>query len=686
MILVTEENKDQINSALTAKLLDFDINIPSILNDIKLLDLDKLNDASADVSNKLNVDTWFNNTIACMDISAGCQGCNETQTDFGECKGGCFGINTGCRDCEGTDAVPVCTSCDNGESCEQAPTVIEVCTSCDEGCFVCNEPCFRCDGGCQGGQTCHSCNNGEGCVTGCENNFHAGCKDCQLDFVNCATGYIPPCNRSQANYGCPSCDTGCQGGNVCETGYAARDCEKIYNTGSEGCTSNDDYTERTGCTRGNTDCPMFYLGGTCRGNFSAGHGTTCPNYYTASCMPGVGATACSSGYAADPVTGKVDAEGIISCKSNFSYRDDKCSSSYSRDCATGNSTEHCENNFNVAGTSCTGIYGRGSDGTDCYTSFSNGSGTSCASVFASSSSDNDVSCRSRYVSGTTTCEGRYAGDTSGTTCTANFKIGDITCNSGYTTMGGNVCVSGYSKTSAGISCPSNYGNTCNACNVGSNNTCVSCDNGQAAQCTRCYGNGNEANCQSGCVLGQADTCDANCVTVGNGGCTDCEGCNSGCNNNVSCDSTFRYDENGKIDCKVTYTDTSCGQTCVNGFNSNTDCFSCVSCNSSCENCEVSCQGGCQFCETACQTYCEAVCQSCEGGCNTACVGCDSTCNTSCYNGCDSCDGTCDINCENCQGECITGVGSCSTTDGCASGQAICAGAWCGTSQGCQPSH
>ena len=671
MILVTEENKDQINSALTAKLLDFDINIPSILNDIKLLDLDKLNDASADVSNKLNVDTWFNNTIACMDISAGCQGCNETQTDFGECKGGCFGINTGCSDCQDTDAVPVCTSCDNGETCEQTPTIIEVCTSCDEGCFVCDSACFRCDGGCQGGQTCHSCNNGEGCTTGCENNFHAGCSNCELDFQLCATGYIPPCNRSQAKYGCASCDAGCQGGNVCETGYAARDCEKIYNTGSEGCTNSDGYIEKRGCTSGNIGCSYILLGGDCRGDFSEGnYTTTCTSYYKWSKI-GTGTTTCSSGYARE--------RDGLSCKSNYTSDEDdiKCNSSYST--SSGHTIDHCENFFsiNITGEgSCSGIYSKGSDGTDCYTSFSNGSGTSCASVFASSSSDNDVSCRSRYVSGTTTCEGRYAGDTSGTTCTANFKVGDITCNSGYTTMGGNVCVSGYSKTSAGISCPSNYGNTCDACNVGSNNVCVDCDNGEAAQCTRCYGNGNEANCQSGCVLGQADTCDANCVTVGNGGCNDCQGCDSGCNNNVSCDSTFRYDENGKIDCKVTYTDTSCGQTCVNGFNSNTDCFSCVSCDSDCESCEASCQGGCQSCESGCQTYCEAVCQSCEGGC-------DATCDTSCYGGCNTCDGTCDINCENCQGECIIGVGECSSNDGCVAGEAICAGAWCGSSQGCE---
>lgn len=711
MIVVTEENKDQINSALTAKLLDFNINIPSLLNDIKLLDLDKLNNASADVSNKLNVDTWFNNTIACMDISAGCQGCNETQTDFGECKGGCFNINTGCSDCEGTDAVPVCTSCDNGESCEQAPTVIEVCTSCDEGCFVCDQPCFRCDGGCQGGQTCHSCNNGEGCITGCENNFHAGCGSCELDFQLCATGYTPACGRDQAVIRCQSaCNTGCVGDDV---NYCKEEHKVCSGNQSQICDEYQQFQYPSGCNVNNKAC-LATFAGSCSGSFSTtgtwacATGFSCYNNYTVNdvsvtCPSNYKGTVCSTCNTVTQtcpsnVTAGNCGPGYRNCTSDFELIN--CPSGYkATQDASGGYVAICPNSYtNSDGTSCVREYQvehtTGNTGAHCNTGYIS-SQTSCVSNYAVGVVDGHtvVECPNNFSNGNgyNNCSGGYK------SCSA----GNITCNNGYSKPGGTNCSGGYSTNGTDINCPSNYkGNgvdcpsnygqdpqvVCTNCNGGRNRVCTSCVNGQAPVCSVCFGMTDNANCQSGCVLGQPATCDANCVTVGNGGCNDCEGCDSGCNNNVSCDSTFRYDENGKIDCKVTYTDTSCGQTCVNGFNSNTDCFQCVSCNSECENCEVSCQGGCQNCETTCQTYCEAVCQSCEGGCNTACVGCDATCNTSCYNGCDSCDGACDINCENCQGECIIGVGECSSTDGCASGQSQCAGAWCGTSQGCQPTY
>ena len=672
MIVVTEENKDQINSALTAKLLDFDINIPSLLNDIKLLNLDNLNGASADVSNKLNVDTWFNNTIACMDISAGCQGCNTSQTDFGECTSGCQGINTGCNDCQGTDAVPVCTSCNNGETCEQQPTVIEVCTSCDEGCFVCNEPCFRCDGGCQGAQTCHSCNNGEGCTSGCQNNFQEGCKDCQIDYTPCATGYVPPCNRSQANYGCPSCDTGCQGNDIC-SGYSACTTCVSCDRGNT-CTAGNQFIESGGCTSGNSKGCIMFFGGTCKVGYTTNRDTgnaTCVNTFSLNGM------SCTANF---KMTGS---GGVFSCPSGYTDTEAniKCSMNYSSD-------GYCQTGYSAGSISCQGYFdpsmttGSG-NGLACTRNFAVGTNIGCEYKY--NSVGNSTDCPSNYTTagGASKCKLDFKSSERGTSCPSGYNGVGIKCEKGYSTTpdGDPICVSVYSTPED--DCPSNYGNTCSACNVGSNNTCVSCVNGQAAQCTRCFGNGNEANCQSVCVLGQADTCDAGCVTVGNGGCSDCQGCDSGCNENVSCDSTFRYDENGKIDCKVTYTDTSCSQICVNGFNSNTDCFQCVTCDSECESCEGNCQGGCQSCESGCQTYCESVCQDCQGGCDTTCVGCDSTCDSSCFSGCDTCDGTCDITCQGCQDECIDGVGECSTADGCASGQSQCAGAWCGTSQDCE---
>ena len=700
MIVVTDENKDQINSALTVKLLDFDINIPSMLHDIKLLDLDKLNDASADVSNKLNVDAWFNNTIACMDISAGCQGCNETQTDFGDCKGGCFGINTGCKDCEGTDAVPVCTSCDNGESCEQAPTVIEVCTSCDEGCFVCDSACFRCDGGCQGGQTCHSCNNGEGCTVGCENNFHAGCGSCELDFQLCDSQYQPPCGREQAVIQCQSaCNTGCVGNDI---DYCKEEHLVCEGDQSQICDEHQQLDIPVGCANGNRACNNNFAG-TCSYNYSSnGSGSaadvSCPGTYispyscttcvTASetctarvspancgrgydnCNNTFGITNCPSGYKSTTNDTVAYTGETTNCPNNFSQTDKRPITTY---CNSGYNGKVCYSDIDSS--------------THCQNQFNNGSLT-CVSDFVEFG-DNNVECLTNFVvnpcrAGVAACTNGYKSENGNITCVSDFHDADKKCDGGYSTNGTEInCPSNY-KDASGTDCPANYGQdpqvVCTNCNGGRNRVCTSCDTGQPPDCPGCFGMTDNANCQSGCVLGQPDTCDANCVTVGNGGCTDCEGCDSGCNNNVSCDSTFRYDENGEIDCKVTYTDTSCGQTCVNGFNSGTDCFQCVVCDSSCENCEVSCQGGCQNCEIGCQTYCEAVCQSCEGGCNTACVGCDSTCNTSCYSGCDSCDGACDINCENCQGECIIGVGECTTMDGCISGEAICAGIWCGNSQ------
>lgn len=689
MIVVTEENKDQINSALTAKLLDFDINIPSILNDIKLLDLDKLNDASADVSNKLNVDTWFNNTIACMDISAGCQGCNETQTDFGECKSGCFSINTGCSVCQDTDAVPVCTSCNNGESCEQAPTVIEVCTSCDEGCFVCDQPCFRCDGGCQGGQTCFSCNNGEGCTTGCENNFQEGCKDCQIDYTLCATGYVPSCGRDQAVIQCQSaCNTGCVSDDV---DYCKEEHKVCSGNQSQICDEYQQFQYPSGCNVNNKAC-LATFAGSCSGSFSTtgswacATGFSCYNSYavqdvSVTCPSNYKGTVCSTCNTVTQacpsnVTAGNCGPGYRNCSSDFELIN--CPSGYkATQGASGGYAVICPNNYtNSDGTSCVKEFQQdsttGDVGAHCNTGYRS-STASCASDYAAvvvGGSNTTVECPNNFKSGSYDCSGGYK------SCGA----GNRTCNNGYNTTSGTSCSGGYSTNGTDINCPSNYkGNgvecpanygqdpqvVCTNCNGGRNRVCTSCVNGQAPNCSVCVGMTDNANCQSGCVLGQADTCDANCVTVGNGGCSDCQGCVSGCNNNVSCDSTFRYDENGKIDCKVTYTDTSCGQTCVNGFNTNTDCFSCVVCDSSCENCEVSCQGGCQSCQSGCQGYCDVACQNCEGGCNSAC---------------DSCDGACDTHCQNCQGGCQNCETACQGNDGCPSGQSVCAGAWCGTSQ------
>ena len=700
MIVVTEENKDQINSALTAKLLDFNINIPSILNDIKLLNLDNLNGASADVSNKLNVDVWFNNTIACMDISAGCQGCDTSQTDFGECKGGCFGINTGCSDCQGTDAVPVCTSCDNGETCEQQPTIIEVCTSCDEGCFVCDSACFRCDGGCQGTQTCHSCNNGEGCTTGCENNFHAGCDGCQLDFELCDNLYQPPCGRDQAVIQCQSaCNTGCVSNDI---DYCKEEHLVCEGDQSQICDEHQQFEYSNGCVNNDKACVPRDFHGSCSYQYSYGVDYTCRqvgndcggtyNYAQTNC----GESACE---------GKVTAGNCnnVYKTCNYKFHIDTCINGYKQTNEGDGVSESCPSNYTqtygprgeTGNISCIKEYSQnntsGYPHVHCQLSYNGNDGNSCVQNFAQISTEDGliVECPSNFKQTcymeVISCPSGYKAEDDSILCYGTYSDGLSSCNGGYSTNGTDInCPSNYAD-ATGTECPSNYGQdpqvVCTNCNGGRNNVCTSCDGGQAPDCPGCFGMTDNANCQSGCVLGQADTCDANCVTVGNGGCSDCQGCDSGCNLNVSCDATFRYDENGKIDCKVTYTDTSCSQTCVNGFNSNTDCFQCVVCDSTCESCETSCQGGCQNCEIGCQGYCDVACQNCEGGCNSACYSCDSACDTSCYNGCDSCDGACDIHCQDCQSGCQECETICQGGDGCPSGQSQCAGAWCGTSQG-----
>ena len=476
---------------------------------------------------------------------------------------------------------------------------------CNAGCFGANT-CGACVGACNSGDAvCVSCHGAtddqevyicESCDTGCEG-CDADCYGCNAQCegaqtcTSCNGGLPVPCEydagctdcqgdyeHKAAVFGCTECVSACVAPDSCGTGQVPK---------VDGCTIEDQYTESHGCTNDNEPCKwLFNLSGSCAGDYTSGDsGATCPRNYSSRCSLNNTAQTCQANF-------KTETEwGWTSCASIYE-----------------NST-----------SSCVGYYSQTPGATNCVTGYTTTSGDNCQSGYTEGNSGK--TCKSRYEGDGGTCQSGYNNSNTGdSSCTQGYSDGTVTCPSGYTsTSSGAYCHSDYSNGST--TCASDHGlPTCSGCNATANDQCLSC---VASQDT----------CTS-CVSGEAASC-TSCVEAQ--GCSDCQGCDSGCNADVSCNG-YSVGDNGQNVCVGQFTNTECGQTCVGGFDSSTQCLSGQGC-SSCQGCDA-CNTGCNSCQGDNET-----CKTCNVSCND-CQGCNA-CNTSC----DGCRGCVNINCTGNWGVC-----------------------------------
>lgn len=488
----------------------------------------------------------------------------------------CLNIGTAsCRGCvqRQTEYGQCSAGCFGANTCGAC---VGACNSGDAVCVSCHAAtdeqevyiCESCDTGCEGcNADCYGCN--EGCqgaqtCTSCNSGltvpceYDAGCTDCQGDY-----------EHEAATFGCTECVNACVAPDSCGVGQVPT---------VDGCTSGDNYTESSGCTSGNSECSLTFpiSGGTCKGGFTQSatdehtlDSATCPSNYRSRCSLGNVAQSCQTNF-------KTENEGEWT----------SCASIYE------NST-----------SSCVGYYSQTPGATNCVTGYTTTSGVSCQSGYTEGNSGK--TCKSRYEGDGGTCQSGYNNSSTGdSSCTQGYSDGTVTCPSGYTsTSGGPTCISDYSDGST--TCVSDYGlPTCSGCNATANDQCLSC---VASQDT----------CTS-CVSGEAASC-ISCVEAQ--GCSDCQGCDSGCNDNVSCNG-YSVGDSGQNVCVGQYNDTTCNQSCIGGFDSSVQClsgqYSCPSCDSGCQTCD-DCQGSDNICPS-----CYVDCNSCQGGdkaeCTTNCVG------------------------------------------------------------------
>ena len=380
--------------------------------------------------------------------------------------------------------------------------------------------------------------------------------DDALACMNIAYRSCKGCDTKQTDYG--QCNAGCFGANTCGA------CVGTCNGGDAVCISCNAQSDdeeivvcescNTGCESCDADCYGCNAG--CQGAQTC---TSCNNGQEIPCEYDAGCTDCQEGHEhTDPTYGCT--ECVHACVGV-----DKCGRGQVPTvpgCITGNSSE------TAPGETCTSGY--------------------------SSNDSGEITCRSGYSDGATTCNVGFTIGYDGTGCNAGYSSGATTCTSFYAASGGEYCVSHFTDSVCGQTCVEQYGTTCTGCNASANDQCLSCVASQDT-CTACV-NGEAASCTA-CVEAQ--------------GCSDCQGCDSGCNADVSCNG-YAVGDNGQNVCMGQYTDTSCFQTCTGGFDSSSMC--------------LSGQGGCSSCDSGCQG-----CDTCQGGDGSGCASCDG-------GGCQTCDG------------------------------------------------
>lgn len=662
-------NKDEdiryFNAAIIAKMNDYHIELPS-LKDINLYTVDTLEEKTEEIASHLNGTDWLNDTLACSDSSRGCQGCNDDYGFIYDVCQGCYNVNTGCMDCQGTNAVDVCVQCyGSSNTSNEEEEIIQVCIECDGGCYFCNSACHGCNEGCQGAQTCTTCNTGEGCVSGCQSGHVPAKPSCTTGYVICATGFTPGCDYNQATYGCPRCVSSCFGEDTCDAQHITNVCKEAH-TAKFTCTSGNRYDEA------DIDCPYRYAAcvtGVFNGSCWSRYLECVIGDLDIDCAMNYKGTSGSAAGTKCYTTYKRSNDGD-SCLTSFSRLGESCLTSFSQTdstsiCSSGYSATNSGGNIN-----CQAGYVLNGDGFSCQSGFKSGN-TNCQSGFSSSGSVN--TCKTGYTSSTFTCASSFGRDGTKMTCLGEFEAGSgtLTCSNGYDSET-DTCLSHYKRGTT--VCTENHNNTCSGCNSTRNDVCLDCVGGQAAVCSTCVGTTNNANCPDGCVLGQAESCNV-CVD-GQGGCIDCQGCDEGCNNNVSCYG-YAVSSGGFNVCVGQFTDTTCNQSCLGNYDSETMCLSgqncttcdvCQGCNSSCYSCNSTCNGGCQSgqCTSGNET-----CENCYGGCVNGQCG---SCHTACQNNEGACMSCHDCNsavsgCNNCNIDCNSCL-SCQTAV-CVSGYTVC---------------
>lgn len=650
MILVNNDSQIKyFNASLLSKMIDYHVDI----------DIKEIADLVTPLKQRKDTITNITDRMCCQSGQGSCQFQNSVIDWIKEaldCESGytctdCYSASQGCEEyqsviclsCDGgCDVGNSCTNGYNGE-CNEAHTVDEngTCLTCDTGCQGCDSPCYMCFNACEGTQTCISCNSGLGiCDSNCYGTYSCGQTTTEVQTV------------------CGTKNSTCTGGNTCSicqnVDYSAVDCDSEYGYEEnevEGCGSH--YSENF--------CEGSYSGsyGKCEGSYSTcasnsfdavsceqnynggGMGTVCElNFKASNCMTN-NDKSCERGYTPGTFSGgkescdynySNDNDGQFYCESGYS----PCKRNVSSPCKSGYGTTSdgdigCKTNYSENGTTCERGYN--ADTTE--------SKTSCSKGF----SDNTVTCQAKYSNGTeTTCTNNYVFDGGGftiRTCDGYYSqdSDSFECNSSYTSS----CASSYPSCESNFviqSCESHHGQTCDSCNNGNSEkieVCTSCNTGETATCSLCVNGNSEGNADGSTV------------------CTECQGCDSGCNDNVSCSSYAvtddgviceAYHSEGSLYCASGY-NSSCSSN--NGSNTCTSGDSCTSCYGACVGC-VSSNASCTSCDSEDSVPCDytapcsfaPVCDGCNNACNTAfqqdCAGryeaqC-SLCVGSCHGSCD----------------------------------------------------
>jgi len=183
--------------------------------------------------------------------------------------------------------------CSEGQACVQDTCVAVECTSsssCDLGQY-CNETSWTCVGGCGDDSDCAA---GETCNTESKECEEYGCRTTQLD---------------------------CEIGEFCETDESSQDFGECYEDTRDHCQTCDS-GDRNACSN-NSDCWIFEVGDTCRGDSDCPSGQSCDlmsdfsfRCHVDRCLVECNTNqpdSCPRGFACQDITGLGDERCVADC-------------------------------------------------------------------------------------------------------------------------------------------------------------------------------------------------------------------------------------------------------------------------------------------------------------------------------------------------------------------------------------
>jgi hypothetical protein len=500
----------------------------------------------------------------------------STTCGFGAvCNGGCCNgttcaPGTGATACADPQGLPMCVDCNtspNGRKCTATGCGCTVAADCQPQ-ESCNTTTHRCEYAC--GDASHTACNG-------------GC--CDPSSLTCALGTdVNACGSSGGS--CAPCSTNANG-HSCVSGQC-------------GCNFSYDCPSGTACNGGvcTTACSP--------GNYCAGNGccdgTRCqPGTAAGACGQGGGAcNACSGATPVCLITGQCGCVSGADCPLGQSCYNGTCSTQCG---GSGACNGGCCDTSTVPATCVAGTKAAacGSKGDFCRSCANDGAGLACIPSTGG---------------GFCGCTTAVQCPVPGSTCTGNQCVTTVACMTG-----------GCPNSCCGSDGSCHYGGAATACGT-SSNLCVDCSNSNSGHACRngycgCYS-------ASDCPVGyscSSGSCSQNCF----GG----QPCNGGCcadtgvcvipsmQTGAACGTSGAC-----LDCNGSSTGVACvaGQC---GCNTNADCFTYQSCNTTTHQCSASCSPT-QPCNLGCCSLGTCVAGTSNAACGvsgacTACSGSTPTC-------------------------------------------------------------